>query len=149
MTGAHSIRVRRIVDAPVERVFRAFTDPVELVRWWGPAGIRTSEAEVDLTVGGRCRWVMHPGEHTAVLHGEITALDPPGLLAMTNQWEGNPNESHVTMRFRSVDDARTEIEILHEQLPEDVPPSEYREGWLAALDSLERYTTTSEGSRHG
>ncbi len=139
MSPQLSVRVVRVVDAPVDRVFQAFTDPDEVVRWWGPAGIATSVAEIDLSVGGLCRWVMHPEGGTAVLHGQITELKPPTLLAMTNQWEGNPNVSLVEFRFTSVDAERTRIEILHEQLPEDVPPADYHEGWSAALDSLDGY----------
>ncbi len=144
MSPQQSVRIERVVNAPVERVFAAFTDPEEVVRWWGPAGIETSVAEIDLAVGGRCRWVMHPEGHTAVLHGQITELDAPHLLAMTNQWEGNPNESVVTFRFSSVASQRTRIEIVHERLPEDVAPIEYEDGWSAALDSLERYLARLE-----
>ena len=139
MSPQRSIRLVRVVDAPLERVFRAFTDPAEVVRWWGPAGIETSAAEIDLVVGGRCRWVMHPAGETAVLHGEITRLEPPHLLVMTNQWEGNPNESLVTFNFGAVEGAKTKIEIVHEQLPTEVPPGEYEDGWSAALDSLTGY----------
>src|SRR5687768_3470871 len=84
-----SIRLERILNAPIERVFRAFVDPADAVRWWGPAGVRTSEVEIDLRVGGTCRWVMHPKGATAVLRGRILELDPPRLLVMTNQWDGD------------------------------------------------------------
>jgi uncharacterized protein YndB with AHSA1/START domain len=130
-----TVRLRRLLDATVERVFRAFTDPAEAVQWWGPAGIRTSEVEIDLRVGGRCRWVMHPGDGVAVLHGEIVDLDPPRLLVMTNRWEGNPVESLVTIRLTPVGD-RTVLDLVHERLPRTVDPREYEQGWGAALKSL-------------
>lgn len=80
-----TVRLQRMLDAPVERVFRALTDPAVAVQWWGPADVRTSAVEIDLRVGGRCRWVMHPDGGRAVLHGEIVELDPPRLLVMTNR----------------------------------------------------------------
>src|SRR5262249_47241843 len=44
--------VRRVIRAPVERVFAAWTEPAHLVRWWGPAPVVCCGAEVDLRVGG-------------------------------------------------------------------------------------------------
>ena len=49
----------RVIDAPRERVFRAFGDPAELARWWGPNGFTSTSHEFDLRPGGRWRFVMH------------------------------------------------------------------------------------------
>jgi uncharacterized protein YndB with AHSA1/START domain len=58
--GGEAVRLERTFRADIERVFRAFTEPAEVVLWWGPMNVRTSVAEIDLRVGGECRWVMHP-----------------------------------------------------------------------------------------
>ena len=49
--GTAAVRLQRRFEADIERVFRAFTEPAELVRWWGPMNVRTSAAEIDLRVG--------------------------------------------------------------------------------------------------
>lgn len=49
----------RLIDAPRERVFRAFSDPVHLAQWWGPAGFSNTFHEFDLRPGGAWRFVMH------------------------------------------------------------------------------------------
>ena len=49
----------RLVDAPRERVFRAFSDPLHLARWWGPKGFTSTFHEFDLRPGGAWRFVMH------------------------------------------------------------------------------------------
>jgi uncharacterized protein YndB with AHSA1/START domain len=49
----------RVLDAPRERVFRAFSDPAQLVRWWGPKGFTNTFHEFDLRPGGTWRFVMH------------------------------------------------------------------------------------------
>jgi uncharacterized protein YndB with AHSA1/START domain len=54
-SGGDAVRLERIFEADIDRVFRAFTDPDELVHWWGPMNVRTSMAEIDLRVGGDCR----------------------------------------------------------------------------------------------
>jgi uncharacterized protein YndB with AHSA1/START domain len=49
----------RLIDAPRERVFKAFADPVHLARWWGPNGFTSTFHEFDLRPGGAWRFVMH------------------------------------------------------------------------------------------
>jgi uncharacterized protein YndB with AHSA1/START domain len=49
----------RVIDAPRERVFRAFSDPAHLARWWGPKGFTSTFHEFDLRPGGAWRFVMH------------------------------------------------------------------------------------------
>jgi uncharacterized protein YndB with AHSA1/START domain len=136
--GSDAVRLERVFDADIDRVFRAFTVPAEVVRWWGPMNVRTSVAEIDLRVGGECRWVMHPGGQTTVLHGRIVDLDPPRLLVMTNRWDGQTEDSLVTLRLTSVPTG-THLELIHRRLPTEEDPGQYQQGWDAALASLTRY----------
>ena len=57
--SAAPIESVRALDAPREAVFDAFTDPVRLARWWGPAGFRNKFHEFDFRPGGAWRFVMH------------------------------------------------------------------------------------------
>ncbi|MBV9773714.1 MAG: SRPBCC family protein [Gemmatimonadetes bacterium] len=54
----------RVFDAPRERVFRAFSDPDVLARWWGPEGFTSTFHEFDLRPGGAWRFVMHAPDGT-------------------------------------------------------------------------------------
>ena len=137
------VTLSRVFAASIERVFAALTEPAELVQWWGPRGIRTSEAEIDLRPGGACRWVMHPDGTTAVLHGTIVEVEPPALVSMTNQWEGDAAQTLVTFRLAEVD-AGTELTIHHRRLPPDPGAAAFGEAWQAALDSLTHHLTTQE-----
>lgn len=56
--AAREIVTTRVVDAPRERVFRAWTDPEHLARWWGPKGFTNTFQEFDLRPGGTWRFVM-------------------------------------------------------------------------------------------
>lgn len=49
----------RLIDAPRERVFRAFSDPAHLARWWGPKGFTSTFHGFDFRPGGEWRFVMH------------------------------------------------------------------------------------------
>jgi uncharacterized protein YndB with AHSA1/START domain len=136
------VRLERTFHAPVARVFGALVDPAQLVRWWGPPGVETSVAEIDLRVGGRCRWVMHPGGRAAVLHGRIIELDPPRLLVMTHRWDGDEVETLVTIRLGPAGDG-TRLELIHERLPEGIEPGEFAAWWERAFDSLSAHLERS------
>jgi uncharacterized protein YndB with AHSA1/START domain len=55
---SNDILITRIFDAPRELVFKAWTDPAHLMKWWSPKGSTTPHASVDLRVGGEFRFCM-------------------------------------------------------------------------------------------
>src|SRR5947208_4604945 len=59
----HNITITRVFDAPRELVFKAWTDPDQVARWFGPAGFETprESVEIDLRVGGRFKLRMVQG----------------------------------------------------------------------------------------
>ena len=132
MSVGDTVRLERTFEAHIDRVFRAFTDPDELVHWWGPMNVWTSVAEIDRRVGGDCRWVMHPEGTTAVLYGRIVDLDPPQLLVMTNRWNGQNEESLVTLRLTTVPTG-THLELIHQRLPAGADRA--RSGCARSLES--------------
>jgi uncharacterized protein YndB with AHSA1/START domain len=58
-TAEREIVTTRVIDAPRERVFRAFAEPEHLVHWWGPKGFRNTFHEFHFKPGGTWRFVMH------------------------------------------------------------------------------------------
>jgi uncharacterized protein YndB with AHSA1/START domain len=98
--GRQVLRFVRRYAHPVERVWRALTDPDELVGW-------LAEAEVDLA-GGRIvlRWLNSDDQgNQAVMDAKITALDPPRLLEYTGdphgrlRWELEPDGDGTVLTF--------------------------------------------------
>lgn len=60
----HDVVVTRVLDAPVEEVWRAWTEPEQVRRWWGPTGFTSPSADMDVRVGGRSLVCMRaPAEH--------------------------------------------------------------------------------------
>jgi uncharacterized protein YndB with AHSA1/START domain len=87
--GRNVLRMERRLHHPVEKVWRALTEPSELGHWF------PTNVEVDLVVGGKVRFVEHSDEYPS-LDGEITDLDPPRLIAYTwdtdhLRWELEPD----------------------------------------------------------
>lgn len=133
-SGSGAVEVRRRLPAPVEDVFRWWTETERLREWMSPVG--TVEVEVDLRVGGDFRIVMR-GEGMAIEHtGEYLEIDPPRRLVFTwlSRYTGT-EPSLVTVELMPHEGA-TELKLIHERLPEDVAASHAR-GWGSMLDRLE------------
>ena len=74
----------RIFDAPPEQVWKAFTDPERIPRWWGPHGTVTTVAEMDVRPGGSWRYVSHANDRDDVtFYGEYLEIEPPTRLRWT------------------------------------------------------------------
>jgi uncharacterized protein YndB with AHSA1/START domain len=107
------IRITRDFDAPRALVYRAWTTPALIARWW-PAnrGVMT-RAEVDLRVGGRWRWVMvtHGGLEVA-FHGEYRELVPDERIVSTEVFEGFPDAEAVNSITLVEKDGRTTLTVV-------------------------------------
>jgi len=72
----------RVINAPRESVFAAWTDPGILQRWWGPAGFTNTFKEFDLRPGGKWRFTMHgPDKGNYQNECVFIKIEKPGLLA--------------------------------------------------------------------
>jgi uncharacterized protein YndB with AHSA1/START domain len=135
------VRVARIIDAPREEVFRAWTEPDRIRQWWGPGEFTCPEAEVDLRPGGSYRLAMQPTAGEAfVVGGRYREVEPPVRLVYTWRWETGPaadgSESLVTVEFHARE-GRTELILTHTEFPESHGPAPYQMGWEGGLDKFE------------
>jgi uncharacterized protein YndB with AHSA1/START domain len=82
------IQIVREFDAPAHLVFRAFTEPELVKRWWHANRGVATVADIDLRVGGSWRWVLvtHDGAEVA-FHGEYLEITPPRRLVYTEIYE--------------------------------------------------------------
>jgi uncharacterized protein YndB with AHSA1/START domain len=138
------------IAAPRERVFQALVDPLQVVQWWGQAGIyRCTKFESDLRVGGAWRSIGMDGSgHEFEITGEYLEVDPPRLLSSTwlatwtgsvktkIRWELEPEEQGTLVRIRhSGFAAHPEIAQAYRGWPRML-------GWLQSL--LERGETVEQ-----
>ena len=56
--------VTRVLDAPIEEVWKAWKDPAYVMRWWGPTGFTSPSAEMDFRIGGSCWCACAPLQNT-------------------------------------------------------------------------------------
>jgi uncharacterized protein YndB with AHSA1/START domain len=135
------LTITRTLAFPVERVWRAMTDPVALAAWFWPQRFGPT-AEVDLRVGGRYR-IDGPGAGMAV-SGEYVTVEPPHKLVFTWAWDGEPGETLVTVDLTPTADG-TELSLRHERFADDVASGQHAQGWYDCLDRLPEWLTHSAG----
>ena len=105
------ILITREFDAPRHLVYKAFTTPELVKRWWHANRGEMTVAEIDLRVGGKWRYVMvAEGDFEVGFHGEYREIEPNERIVSTEVFEGMPDAEAVnTMdphRGRRPDDAR-------------------------------------------
>jgi uncharacterized protein YndB with AHSA1/START domain len=142
----NQILITREFDAPRHLVWRAYTEPDLIKRWWaGDRGTVTS-VEVDLRVGGTWRYVMtaRPGFEVA-FHGEYRDIAAPDRLVSTEAFEGIPDpDDHAALCTLTLTekDGRTYLEQLiehHDQADRDMHiNSGMEQGMQESYDHLEQ-----------
>jgi uncharacterized protein YndB with AHSA1/START domain len=86
------VRIVREFDAPVEKVFRAHTDPDLLVQWLGPRDLTMSIDHYDCRTGGSYRYLHSRGEDQFGFHGSFHEVRPNELIVQTFCFEGFPDQ---------------------------------------------------------
>jgi uncharacterized protein YndB with AHSA1/START domain len=134
-----TLQVKRTFASPREMVFRAWTEPAELARWFAPSDdYSTIVPELDLRVGGKYRLEMHHKKgNVHKLAGTYREIKPPEKVVFTWKWEQDPSalETLVTVEFRDLGKS-TEITVTHEQFPNAVERDKHNQGWTGCLERL-------------
>ena len=108
------ILITREFDAPKHLVYRAWTTPELVRRWWSANRGEMTVAEIDLRVGGRWRYVMvAEGGFEVGFHGEYREIVPNERIVSTEVYEGMPERAEAldTLTLTEVD-GRTTLTIL-------------------------------------
>ncbi|WP_245787212.1 SRPBCC family protein [Amycolatopsis saalfeldensis] len=112
MTADREIVISRVIDAPRELVFEAFTEVRHLSRWWGPAGFRTTTRAFEFHVGGEWVFVLHGPDGTDYSEWiSWTEITPPERIALRHgESRDDPNAFESVLTF-AADGAGTRIEM--------------------------------------
>jgi uncharacterized protein YndB with AHSA1/START domain len=108
----NDITISRIIDAPRERVFDAWTNPATLDQWWGPQGFTTTTERIDMRPGGAWQFVMRGPDGTEypnyIIFDEI--VRPERITYSHGETEGRPDDFHTTVTFED-DGGRTRLTL--------------------------------------
>jgi uncharacterized protein YndB with AHSA1/START domain len=140
VTDTKTLHIERTFKAPAEAVFDAWTSEEVLRRWWqAEHDWETTEAEVDLRVGGVVRVVMRDPNKDIDYggRGNYTEIDPPTRLAFTWIWDGDTTRTLIEIDFEETDGTTT-VRFTHSDLWDEEAVRSHEDGWSKLLDSLER-----------
>jgi uncharacterized protein YndB with AHSA1/START domain len=154
--------ITRTFDAPREKLWKAWTDPQEVAKWWGPEMFTVPTVQIDLRVGGKYLFCMRgaAGLGQPVMDywssGMYTEIVPLEKIVCTDGFadeHGNrvdpseygmpatfPRESIVTITFEDVAAGKTKLTIHYaiesEVVREAMVSSQMKEGWESSLNKL-------------
>ena len=140
------ILITREFDAPKELVYKAFTMPELVRRWWHAKRGEMKLCEIDLRVGGKWRYVMvAEGDFEVGFHGEYREIVPNERIVSTEIYEGMPEgmpeEEAVNTATFTEEDGRTTLTILVQHSTKEFRDghieSGMEDGLQDALDLLE------------
>lgn len=109
------ILITREFDGPRHLVWKAYTTPELIRRWWAGTNGTVTVAEVDLRVGGAFRYALatHGDEAFEVaFHGEFREVEPTSRLVNTEIYEGAPDNLSVITTTFTEEDGRTTLTQL-------------------------------------
>lgn len=139
---ALALIIDREYDAPIEAVFDAWTDPEQLVQWWGPEGMSTPVCEMDVREGGSWKTVMRsPEGKDHFVDGVYREVRPHTRLSFTWAWTTDGVRGHetlVTLDF-SRSGAKTRMHFEQRTFAEAEHRVHHEEGWTSSFVCLEKY----------
>jgi uncharacterized protein YndB with AHSA1/START domain len=140
--------ITRIFHAPRPLVFKLWTEPEHLVRWWGPRGFTPISGRMDVRQGGRWSRLMRSPDGSVVRkHGVYRELVAPERLVLTyitDDAAGNPGpETLVTVTFAD-HDGKTRLTLHQTGFQSVAERDDHRRGWTGALDGFAAYLSANK-----
>jgi uncharacterized protein YndB with AHSA1/START domain len=134
------LRITRRYPVAAEKVWRAWTDPQALSGWFGPVGVVSVEAEMDLRPQGRysIRFRTADGQQHGV-SGVYETVDRPHRLVFGWAWQSTPERvSRVSLTLREADGG-TELELVHDRFFDAVAAGNHERGWTATMRKFDAW----------
>jgi uncharacterized protein YndB with AHSA1/START domain len=153
MKSAASTRTSRIIKAPREALYRAFTDPIALAAWLAPDGMTGKVHEFDARVGGGYQMSLFYPSSEHVYRGKTSAredrftarfveLMPPSKIVQTISFDSKDpafsGQMTMTVTFQERGGG-TEVTIFFEHIPPGIRPEDNDAGTRSSLEKLARY----------
>lgn len=139
--STHTIRLHRVLRAPAERIYRAFTEPDAMARWLPPYGFTGTVHEMEARVGGSYRMSFRhfASGHSHSFGGRYLDLQPGERLRYTARFDDPnlPGEMQTTVSLVAVS-CGAEISIVQEGIPALIPAEACYLGWQESLAALAR-----------
>ena len=140
-SNTNTIKLNRVLQAPPERVYKAFLDAGAMVKWLPPNGFTGEVHHLDAKVGGtyRMSFTNFSSGKSHSFGGEYLELVPNEKIRHTDKFEDAnlPGEMTTTITFTKVS-VGTELNIVQEGVPAVIPPDACYLGWQESLALLKK-----------
>ncbi len=160
MTNNKQLVIERVFDAPRELVWKAWTDPEMMMKWWGPKNFSAPEIKIDLRVGGKYLLCMRgaPGSGmpeqdfwSTGTYREIVPMEKIVVLDSFADEQGNvvpashygmpgsfPMQATITITFEDAGEGKTKMTLNYPSTEgiEGVMLDNMTQGWNQSLDKL-------------
>ena len=134
-----TIRLHRVLKAPPERAYRAFTDADALAKWLPPYGFTCKVHQFDARVGGthKMSFTNFTTGNSHAFGGRYLEMKPNELIRYTDKFDDPnlPGEMQVIVTLKKVS-CGTELTIVQEGVPDVIPAEQCYLGWQESLAQL-------------
>ncbi len=135
----NTVSLHRVLKAPQEKIYRAFTESLAIASWLSPYGFLCSVQEMNVKVGGTYKMFFQNFStgNSHSFHGKYLELKENELLKYTDQFDDPnlPGEMITSVWLRKTI-AGTEIKIVQEGIPAAIPAEMCYLGWQESLEKL-------------
>ena len=149
VTVERELVITRVIDAPRSLVFKAWTQPEHIARWWGPQGFTTVHCEMDIRVGGSYRFGgRSPQGIEHWKRGVYRELVEPERVVFTFAWEnadGSLGPELLTTITFDEQNGRTRLTLRQSGFTTDAACGSHIEGWTSTLERFADYLATLGG----
>lgn len=136
-----TVRLHRVLKAPPEKVFRAFTDPVAMARWLPPNGFTCTVHEMNVKVGSsfRMSFTNFTTQQSHSFGGKYLEIVPGAKISYTDKFDDPnlPGEMITTITLKKVS-CGTDFTAEQSGIPDVIPPEMCYLGWQESLEYLAR-----------
>lgn len=137
----NTVKLHRVFAAPIEKVYKAFTDADAMASWLPPYGFLCRVHHMDFKVGGtyKMTFVNFSTGHGHSFGGEYLEIIPNALLRYTDRFDDPnlPGQMITTIELKKVI-CGTELLATQEGIPDAIPTEMCYLGWQESLDKLKR-----------
>lgn len=158
-TKNKAVEITRTFSAPKEKVWKAWSDPKEFKKWWGPKDFTAPVIKIDFRKGGRFLGAMHGPKGTEFdkdiwSTGVYKEIVPSRKIVVTDSFadekgnivpstfygmQGFPREMLVTVKFKELDGDKTKMTLTHSGTDKisDQDRNNMKQGWNQSFDKMQ------------
>lgn len=152
-TAERDLVITRIFNAPRELVWKAWTDPEHMKKWWGPKDFTCPTVEIDFHVGGKFLLCMRAADEQEIwVTGTYKEIVPMERFVVTDSFadkngnivpsihygmEGIPLELLITVELEDAGNGKTKMTLRHRGFPAGEHIEGANVGWNESFDKLE------------